>query len=112
MDSLTLALRQALTRAAEGRGRPRYPEALRQRVVAHVRDRRARGASLRQLADELGLAVPTLVRWSGPRPAFRPVVITPASPTASGHLVVHGPGGLRVEGLTLEQAAELLRRLA
>jgi hypothetical protein len=112
MDSLTLALRQSLARAAEGRGRPRYPEALRQRVVAHVRDRRARGASLGLLANELGLAVPTLVRWSGPRPAFRPVVVAPASPAAPGHLVVHGPGGLRVEGLTLEEAAELLRRLA
>jgi hypothetical protein len=112
MDSLTLALRQALARAVEGRGRPRYPEALRQRAVAHVRDRRARGTSLQRLADELGLAVPTLVRWSGPRPAFRPVVVEPVSPSASGHLVVHGPGGLRVEGLTFERAVELVRRLA
>lgn len=112
MDSLALALRQALARAAEGRGRPRYPEALRQRVVAHVRDRRARGASLRQLADELGVAAPTLVRWAEPRPAFRPVLVEPTPQAAPGHLVMHGPGGLRVEGLTLEQAAELLRRLA
>lgn len=112
MDSLTLALRQALARAAEGRGRPRYPEALRQRVVTHVRDRRARGASLRQLADELGLAVPTLVRWGGPPPAFRPVLVEPAPRAAPGHLVVHGPGGLRVEGLTLDEAVELVRRLA
>lgn len=62
MDSLPLALRQTLARAAEGRGRPCYPEALRQHVAAHVRDRRARSTSLRRLADELALAVPTLGR--------------------------------------------------
>jgi hypothetical protein len=35
-----------------------------------------------------------------------------ASQVSSERLVVHGPLGLRVEGLTLDTLAELLRRLS
>ncbi|HWP04994.1 MAG TPA: hypothetical protein VNN72_04595 [Polyangiaceae bacterium] len=58
----------------------------------------------------------TLSRWLGekrPSASFErvEVVATAASPAAR-KLIVHGPRGLRVEGLELADVAELVRRVA
>jgi hypothetical protein len=37
-------------------------------------------------------------------------IIAPHAPTSA--LVVHGPAGLRIEGATIADVAELVRRLA
>ncbi len=117
-DAETTSLRHALRttdRPGVGRG---YPKALRARVVAYAERVAAAGRSRAEIADALGLAPVTLARWGRPGRApvsgFRPVVVAPepARPApAGGGIAVVLPGGVRVEGLTVEQAAELCRRL-
>lgn len=63
---------------------------------------------------ELGMRRETLAGWVAPpapkeTPRFVPVTVVE---TPAGRLVVHGPGGVRVEGLDVAGVAELLRRLA
>lgn len=114
----TARLRTALTIAAarEDRGRG-YPAALRVEVARHARARRADGEGVTLTARALGLPTATLTSWmvrhrDEPGP-FQQVALVGMSsaPTPSG-LVVHGPGGLRIEGLDLDQLVALLRRLA
>jgi hypothetical protein len=82
-------------------------------VVAHVAARRHAGDSMLHIAQDLELGVDTLYRWrreTPALPALRPVQVLASSPSTL--LTVHGPGGLRLEGLTLEQVAQLWKRLA
>lgn len=111
-------IRTALVRSNEGAGRP-YPARLRTQVLAHVEQRRRAGIALGAVAAELGLAATTLRQWKrsaagAAPPAFYEVeVVAPAAPpSAPSALVVHGPAGLRVEGATIAEIAELVRRLA
>lgn len=93
-----------------GRGRGRaYPKDLRAEVVEYARTRRAAGIRLEALGIELGLPWRTIARWLPAVRAkrFRRIEIV----DARRDLVVHGPHGLRVEGLDLDGVAELLRRL-
>lgn len=111
--TLRHALRSA-NRVGVGRG---YPKTLRERVVAYTRRATAVGRSRADVADALGLSLATLTRWASPAvpaaPTFRPVVVAtePARAVATGGVAVVLPGGVRVEGLSVEQAAELCRRL-
>ena len=117
-DAEATQLRHALRtadRSGVGRG---YPKPLRERVVAYAERAVAAGRPRADVAEALGLAPVTLVRWGRPRraavaPGFRPVVVAPepGRPTSAGGLTVVLPGGVRVEGLSVEQAAELCRRL-
>ncbi len=109
-------LREALGRAERsGAGRP-YPPSLRQAAAGYHREREREGASLRQVAAELGVSDASLVRWSRerrePEPLFRAikVVAEPAGRTSA--VVVHGPRGLRIEGLTVDELASLIERLS
>jgi transposase-like protein len=89
-----------------------------------------KGDTLKAVVERLGVSEPTLQAWrrgqtpggkktrsSEPRAApLRPVVVQPPkalapSPVATTFAVV-SPQGWRVEGLGLEEAAQLLRRLA
>ena len=81
---------------------------------------RAAGASLSAVAEELGVASETVRRWSArsapatAATALVPVEIVanePTPTTRSRSLTVVAPGGYRVEGLTVEEAATLLRVL-
>jgi transposase-like protein len=85
-------------------------------VLAYVERRRRAGIALDAVAAELGLAATTLRNWrrnamGAARPAFCEVEIVPPSVPPSA-LVVHGPAGLRIEGATIADIAELVRRLA
>jgi hypothetical protein len=108
------AFRDAVRRAGRrGPGR-RYPEELRRRGAAYLRARQAAGAPLSAILRELGVRRETLAGWAAPaagktRPRFVPVTVMEAP---AGRIVVHGPGGVRVEGLDLAGVADLLRRLA
>ena len=108
-------IRTALVRSDEDVGRP-YPSHLRAQVLAHVERRRRAGIALEAIAAELGLAATTLRHWkrnaaSTAQPAFCEVeVVSPSAPPST--LIVHGPAGLRIEGATLADIAELIRRLA
>ncbi len=112
---------RAQAEAQSGRGvRWRFDDAYRAEVVAYMRARQEEGGTQEEAAKELGLSPWTLSRWSRQRkPAqqegrssvpFHSVTVKREDASASA-LVVHGPGGVRVEGLKLEQVAELLRGL-
>ena len=108
-------IRTALVRSNEGIGRP-YPARLRVQVLAHVERRRRAGIALEAIAAELGVAATTLRKWKRNaegtvHPTFCEVEIVPPSAPPSS-LIIHGPAGLRIEGATLADVAEILRRLA
>lgn len=103
-----------------GRTTP-YPKDLRDEAVGYAQERRAQGAPWGLIARELGLGVDSLTNWArGARasrrePGFRRVELKPSKAVvnaAENALVVHGPGGVRVEGLDVATLAELLRRLS
>jgi|SRR6185437_3507647 len=108
-------IRTALVRSNEGVGRP-YPAHLRAAVLAHAERRRRAGMGLEAFAAELGLSATTLRKWKREaatvvQPAFCAVeIVTPSAPASA--LVVHGPAGLRIDGATIADIAELVRRLA
>ncbi len=92
------------------------PEAFRQEALACFRALRAAGTSAQQAAARLGLSALTLGHWGKQKSGmFAPVVVTPEverAPVASrSRLIVHGPCGLRIEGLDVAGLAELLQRL-
>jgi transposase len=107
------------TAERSGSGRP-YPLALRREAVAYVEARRKQGVGCVAAARELGVSAFSVGRWRASlsaalAPVFRPVVLAEplelGSESGSSALVVHGPAGLRIEGLDLAAVAELWRRL-
>ena len=108
-------LQQELSKLGpRGRGRA-YPKGLMGRLLSYTVARRRQGAKLVEVAAELGMKSYTLARWLGekkPSASFERVeVVAAASPAAERRLVVHGPHGLRIEGLELVDVAELVRRV-
>jgi hypothetical protein len=118
----TAARLKAQAEEQSGRGtRWRFDDAFRAEVVAYVRARQQEGGTQEEAARELGLSAWTMSRWSRQRKPkqqseasggdFHPVAVKREAQASAGALVVHGPGGMRVEGLTLKQVALLLREL-
>ena len=106
-------IRAALVRGDGGLGRP-YPEAARAAAVQWAERRQREGLGLHRIASELGISPTTLRKWRQPHgglpSAFLPVqLVAPASPASA--FVVHAPSGIRIEGLTLAELTELVRRL-
>ena len=69
------------------------------------------------VAAYLGMKAHTLARWLGekrPEASFErvEVVASAAPPPVARVLIVHGPHGLRIEGLDVAEVAELVRRVA
>lgn len=103
-------------------GRPQYPETLKLEAVQAAAALYGAGFSHLAAARELDLNPVTLTNWeraaaSGGEPgtaAMLPVNVVPAVDAVEpprAEPVVHGPLGVRVEGLDVEGIAELLRRL-
>jgi transposase len=97
-----------------GRGRP-YPKGLLEKLLSYTVARRRQGAKLVEVASELGMPNHTLARWVGEKRATKrfervEVVAAPAAPAVRA-LIVHGPRGLRIEGLDIAAIAELVRRV-
>jgi hypothetical protein len=117
MDQKIMRFRQAADREnARRRGpRRRYSATLQQEAVAYWQRRRDQDG-LRTIAAALGVAPWTLHRWTRiprTRAGFRPIaVVAPVSTVAPGALTItmttEGP---RVDGLTVDAAAQLLTRL-
>lgn len=107
-------IRRARTQHGKaGRGNP-YPAWLRGEAIEYARVRAADGSSAAEISRELSLPGPTLARWGKAATGrFVPVMVEPAAaPVARATVVVHGPCGLRVEGLDLASLAALLRELS
>jgi transposase-like protein len=99
----------------------RYPRELRREIGRLARRAHASGTSFAAVARRLGVA-PTLVlraRQADPRSprrvvrGVRPVVVTPgeAPPAKPVAAVVTLPSGTRVEGLSVQEIAALVRAL-
>lgn len=111
-DQEAAILRRELGRVVERRGRC-FSAALKQRVAEWIVKRRSAGATVTEVAAELGLAQGTVLRWSGEhktRRALVPVEVVPEQ-HAERVLSVVSPAGFRVDGLSLVEAAALLRAL-
>ncbi|HSJ32481.1 MAG TPA: transposase [Longimicrobiales bacterium] len=106
--------------ARENRGRRairrRYSPGLQHQAVAYCVRRQHEGARVRAIAAALGVAPWSLHRWMRQvqrRRAFRPIELGEAAPPSTPATVVitFTAAGPRVEGLTVETAAQLLARL-
>ena len=77
-------------------------------AVAHANAARDRGMTQKAISQELGITPVTLSRWRArARVELRPVEVVDSAPPER-HFTVLGPSGLRIEGVTLEQARALL----
>ncbi len=110
-------IRDLITQTTSGTLRPRVPREVRDEVCRYAVRRRKAGAAWALIARETGLDVRKLQRWSGrarpsaPVPLLRPVEVV-QEPASSQDLALIAPGGVRVEGLGVQEAAQLLRLLA
>ena len=102
-------VRKAMAAAGEKRPGRRFPEAAKAAMARFASEQLANGHAMAAIAHELELSVATLRRWTGSRPAFVPVEL---APQVGSPITVRGPQGLVIEGLSLEQLVELLRRMA
>ncbi|MFM7203103.1 MAG: hypothetical protein ACKO6N_20135 [Myxococcota bacterium] len=73
MNDEGVSLLKALQEARLSSGKRHYPKALRARVVAWYRQRRAQGKLCREIGEELGIHPLQLARWARlePSPHFR-----------------------------------------
>jgi hypothetical protein len=91
--------------------RRRYPAELRRRITDHVREQRAAGVQLNEIARGIGISSTLLHRWEQRlAQKFRRVELV-AAPAKASRCSLHAPHGLRVEGLSLDDLVEVLRRL-
>jgi hypothetical protein len=110
-------IRDLITETTTGTVRPRVPREVREEVCRYAARRREQGAPWAVIARETGVDVRKLQRWQSRArrasavPVLRPVEVLPA-PEPVAVLTLVAPSGVRVEGLGLEQAAQLLRLLA
>jgi transposase len=117
MEKKAEEFREGVRKQAGGGPRNRYTAELRELARSYWKKRKAEGATLAAAAKELGIHAKSLHQWSkgrGRARQFHPVELIAeeqAGPRRGSSLVLHGPGGVRVEGLTVESLAALLRRL-
>ncbi len=106
-------VREQLEQQRDKRGR--VPAEVRREVVRVLEQARKGGRPYRELAAEIGMSLQTLMGWrhqerhAGSKLA--PVKVAAVAKPASS-LVVHGPRGLRVEGLSVAELSELWVRLS
>ena len=122
--------RQEAQRLKAGRrsGSLPFPEALRAFAVRYAEHTLAAGGTVTDAAQKLGVSGPTLYEWRKGRPAGHrrpkpaeqgaalvPVRVGERRAQAEGagvqQVALVSPGGWRVEGLSVESAAQLLGRL-
>jgi transposase-like protein len=118
----TEALARDIAALSAHKNSRRYPEALRARVVAWARAQLSAGASMAALCAAVDIGGPTLHRFLGTSrrseqargsPGFTPVrVAAPKPEVTTTRLVLRGPCGLTVEGLTVDDVTRLLKGLA
>jgi hypothetical protein len=113
IDHEARILRGELAARDRGRGK-HYPARLRDRVSTWLQQQVASGATLRPAAEVIALDAETARRWlrasSPPVTALVPVEVI-AAPDTRRSVGLVSPSGHRIEGLTLDEAAALLRRI-
>jgi hypothetical protein len=93
----------------------RVPPALRAAIATYARDERGAGASCSAIAGRLGVSAESIRRWTLRTASVRdgsdnlvPVHVVAEAATT---VTVWSPTGYRVDGLSVGEAAELLRKL-
>jgi hypothetical protein len=116
LEKRTKELRLEVDRLGARRRGRRVPDALSRAIVEHAAAGHEAGIAWAEMARGVGITVWTLIQWrraypKSQRAAFLPVAVVepPRRPQAS--LIVHGPAGLRIEGLEFDGVVELIRRL-
>lgn len=104
----------------EPKPRRLYTPEQREQLMAEVDRLRREGRSLEAACKDLGISDSSYRKWreaAAPSPAMRPVEVTalvpamPAPLAPAETLCLVAPGGYRIEGLSVESAATLLRAL-
>lgn len=109
MASTDMKRLRATIGARRGAG-GRVPRSAQTEIAAEIERAHAAGASYSSIAASLGLTLNTVTRWRRRGPGAKLVAVRVPLPASS--LVVHGPRGLRIEGLSLDDVAALLARLS
>jgi hypothetical protein len=104
--------RQAAREVGDRQGAERrYSTGLRQQAVAYWQTRASAGDGVRAVASALGVAPVSLRRWAQD-PRLRPVaVIADPVPAATGLVVIVEATRVRIEGLDVETAVQVVARL-
>ena len=117
MDNVREELKVELSKLGpRGRGRA-YPKGLLEKLLSYTVARRRQGATIVEVASEVGMSFRTLSRWIGERKSgagferVRVVAAPRASSLPAAAIIVQGPCGLRIEGLDLAGVVELVRRV-
>jgi hypothetical protein len=126
-------LRSEIARLGPDKYQRRYDEGLRRRIAIHARARRLAGESMARIARSIGTSEPTLMKiLRGSTGATRPARVPPRSRRSmlvpvtvkrerpltprfapfDGKFAVRGPGGLLIEGLSVDEVAILISRVA
>jgi hypothetical protein len=115
MDVSIRQVRSAVRQLARGKhpNAVRYPDAIRDAIVTLARTRLGQGQSVAQIAQAVGISLPTLGAWlARPRPGLRPVaVVSGPEPGRRAGVVLVTPQGFRVEGLDGDALVAVLRAL-
>jgi hypothetical protein len=118
MDQAVVQFQKAAARENRDRGsmRRRYSSTLQQQAVEYCRERQRQGDGRRDVAAALGVAPWSLYRWtraSEERARFHQVQVARPAVRSGGAapVVIMTADGLRVEGLDVDAAAQLLRLL-
>jgi hypothetical protein len=114
MDRTVIRVRARLARMQRGRGK-RYTHELKEQIAVAAKILRESGLGWHRIGRALGIPNETIRRFCGAsggtgRGAFASVVV--ADDDRETAVVLVTPGGYRVEGLNLDQVAQLLIRLA
>jgi len=110
-------IRDLVTETTTGTVRPRVPREVRDEVCRYAARRREKGAPWAVIARETGLDVRKLQRRNtrarrrSSVAVLRPVEVLPA-PKPAETLTLISPSGVPIEGLGLEQVAQLVRLIA
>jgi hypothetical protein len=113
MDDRLVAFRAGAGQMGERRRGRKFPKELRAIAGEYARVRRDEGASWQEIADELGVAVPTSQRWSeegvGDAATFKTVRVADGPRHETFTVTM---GALRVEGLAFEALVALAKALS
>lgn len=116
-------LRAEIAALSEVKKARRYPAGLKRRVTRWAAREAAAGVSIAALCEQVDIGEPTLTKFleAGRTTAKAPVSFArvtvteapvPCTSTSTERIVMRGPHGVAVEGLTIETLAQLLKRLS